>query len=116
MNISAITGPVTRNSPGLKPSRLNHAVFVQVSARNWGVCGAESHGLGADLANATGRTDGLVVHTCACGGFVGFSPFCINWEWESRASASDVGSHCSGSHKGQADSGHEGFKFQHFSS
>ena len=73
---------------------VNHAVFVQLGAGHRCVGRAESHGLGADLLDAAGRTDGLVIHAGTGSGFVGFSPLGIDGERESSAGAGDIGGHC----------------------
>ena len=73
---------------------LDHTVLVQIGAGHRCVGSAECHCLGADLLDATGRTDGLVVHAGAGSGFVAFSPFGIDRKREGRAGAGDVGCHC----------------------
>ena len=70
---------------------LHHGILVQVFTFHGGVRGAEGHGLGTDLLEATGRTDRLVIQTVASLFLVSLGPLGVHWCWESRASACELG-------------------------
>ena len=89
-----------RHSAADDGRKLHHAVFFQLSARQWGIGRAKRHGLGADLANTARGTDGLVVQAHAGFLLVGFRPLGIHRERERGAGAGDVCrkgvAHCQG--------------------
>src|SRR6218665_3331355 len=122
-NTSASTGPVTRSSPGLKPSRLITGTVPPMIAGNCTMpsfsrsapdSGAEGQGFGADLANAARRAYRLIVQSDAGFLFVGFSPFGVHREREGCACARDV--RCQGRADGAAGQcdGNDGNGFEKY--
>ena len=72
---------------------LDQTFFVQLFSRHRRIGGTEVNRFGFDLLDTARRTNGLVVQRVSSFCFVGFSPFCINREWERSARACEVGGH-----------------------